>query len=52
MSYGPFSALYFLFYEMGKEKLTNLTAEDYRNKVNQRGEAGEEAAHKQDIGFF
>ena len=33
MSFGPFSALYFLFYEKLKERATNFTVQDYRNKV-------------------
>jgi len=34
MSFGPFSALYFLFYEKLKEYALNSTIEDYKNKVN------------------
>ena len=51
MSFGPFSALYFLFYEKLKERASNLTVEDYRNKVSQRGDQGKQAAHTQDISF-
>ena len=45
MSFGPFSALYFLFYEKLKEKAVNFTAEDYRKKITQEGEQGRRAAH-------
>ena len=45
MSFGPFSALYFLFYEKLKEKAVNFSAADYKRKVNQEDEAGREAAH-------
>ena len=45
MSFGPFSALYFLFYEKLKEKMVNLTAEDYRRKITMRDEKGRQAAH-------
>eukprot|EP00354_Favella_ehrenbergii_P000428 CAMPEP_0170471928 /NCGR_PEP_ID=MMETSP0123-20130129/14055_1 /TAXON_ID=182087 /ORGANISM="Favella ehrenbergii, Strain Fehren 1" /LENGTH=115 /DNA_ID=CAMNT_0010739881 /DNA_START=291 /DNA_END=638 /DNA_ORIENTATION=+ len=51
MSFGPFSALYFLFYEKLKERAANFTAQDYLRKVTQKDESGREAAHKQDIGF-
>ena len=49
MSFGPFSALYFLFYEKLKEQAANFTAADYRAKI-----AGKEpdVAGKQDIGFW
>ena len=33
MSFGPFSALYFLFYEKLKEQAVNFTAADYRKKI-------------------
>ena len=46
MSFGPFSALYFLFYEKLKERAVNFTAEDYRNKMKQA-----DTAQKQEIGF-
>ena len=51
MSFGPFSALYFLFYEKLKEQAVNFTAEDYRKKITQEGEQGKRAAHQQDISF-
>ena len=34
MSFGPFSALYFLFYEKLKEYTVNFSAADYKNKIN------------------
>lgn len=52
MSFGPFSALYFLFYEKLKEKAANFTAADYRRKIAQEDEAGKQAAQQQDIGFW
>lgn len=33
LSFGPFSALYFLFYEKIKEQVTNFSASDYVNRV-------------------
>ena len=45
MSFGPFSALYFLFYEKLKEKAANFTAADYRKKITQQGAEGKQAAH-------
>lgn len=33
MSFGPFSALYFLFYEKFKEKAASFSTEDYLKKV-------------------
>ena len=33
MSFGPFSALYFLFYEKLKEQAVNFTAADYKKKI-------------------
>ena len=52
MSFGPFSALYFLFYEKLKERAADFTTEDYLRKMSQKGEDGKKAAHKQDISFF
>ena len=52
MSFGPFSALYFLFYEKFKERAASFTAQDYVRKMRQEGEQGKEAAHKQDISFL
>ena len=46
MSFGPFSALYFLFYEKFKERAVQFTAYDYLKKMRQEGEEGKEAAHK------
>ena len=46
MSFGPFSALYFLFYEKLKERAVNFTVQDYRNKMKDA-----EVAKKQDISF-
>lgn len=37
MSFGPFSALYFLFYEMLKEQVANFTVADYRRKISSDG---------------
>ena len=33
MSFGPFSALYFLFYEKFKERAVQFTAQDYLKKM-------------------
>ena len=33
MSFGPFSALYFLFYEKFKEKAVSFTTDDYLKKM-------------------
>ena len=52
MSFGPFSALYFLFYEKLKEYTVNFSAADYKNKINQTDEQGRKAAVSQDISFF
>lgn len=51
MSFGPFSALYFLFYEKLKERVANFTVADYKRKISMSDEEGREAAHKQDITF-
>jgi hypothetical protein len=52
MSFGPFSALYFSFYEKMKGLFVNNDVDSYLNKVNQRGQEGKEASQKQDLGFF
>ena len=33
MSFGPFSALYFLFYEKFKEQAVSITTKDYLKKM-------------------
>ena len=33
MSFGPFSALYFLFYEKFKQRAVSITTEDYLKKM-------------------
>ena len=45
-SFGPFSALYFLFYEKLKEWTVHFTADDYMRKLQEK-----DAAQKQDISF-
>lgn len=52
MSFGPFSAMYFMFYETIKGFLVDNDVNSYLKKVNQEGKEGQEASHKQDIGFF
>jgi hypothetical protein len=52
MSFGPFSALYFLFYENMKGMMVNNDVSRYLKKVNKEGEEGINAAHTKDIGFF
>ena len=47
MSFGPFSALYFLFYEKFKERMTSISVDGYLDKVH-----GEKKEPKQDIGFY
>ena len=43
LSFGPFSALYFLFYENLKGLMVNNDVSQYLKKVNKEGEEGEEA---------
>ena len=45
MSFGPFSALYFLFYEKFKQRAVSMTEVDYLKKMRQEGKEGKEAAH-------
>ena len=45
MSFGPFSALYFLFYEKFKEHAVSLSTDDYLKKMRQEGEEGKAASH-------
>ena len=52
MSFGPFSALYFLFYEKLKENVANFTVADYQRKISMKDDEGRQAAHKQDISFM
>ena len=52
LSFGPFSALYFSFYESFKGLLVQNDVKSYLKKVNQEGQEGQEASHKSDIGFF
>ena len=49
MSFGPFSALYFLFYEKFKERAVSFSTEDYLKKMRQEGEEGKAASHQQDV---
>ena len=49
-SFGPFSALYFYFYESLKGKMVANDVDTYLKKINQT--EGKEASHKSDIGFF
>lgn len=51
MSFGPFSALYFLFYEQLKTRASNLTAADYSRKMKMSDDKGRQAAHNQDLTF-
>lgn len=52
LSFGPFSALYFTFYENIKGAVVKNDPATYLKKVNKEGEDGKKAAHTQDIGFF
>ena len=40
MSFGPYSGLYFLFYEMLKERAADFSAQDYLRKVSMKDESG------------
>ena len=51
MSFGPYSGLYFLFYEMLKERAADFSAQDYLRKVSMKDESGRQAARKQDLRF-
>ena len=51
-SFGPFSALYFLFYENAKGFIVKNDPKTYLKKANREGEEGKKAAETQDIGFF
>ena len=44
-SFGPFSALYFLFYEYFKGMIVLNDPKFYLNKVYKEGEEGKKAAH-------
>jgi hypothetical protein len=52
MSFGPFSAFYFLFYEKLKGVFVKNDVNTYLNKSLRQNEEGIEASHKKDIGFF
>lgn len=52
MSFGPFSALYFLFYEYIKGMLVINDPKSYLKKVHQEGEEGIHLSHVQDISFL
>ena len=51
-SFGPFSALYFLFYESAKGFVVKNDPQTYLKKVNREGSEGETASKQEDIGFF
>lgn len=51
MSFGPFSALYFTFYEIMKGFFVKNDPSTYLKKVNQKGQDGQTAAHTKDIGL-
>mmetsp|Transcript_102135 Transcript_102135/g.141122 ORF Transcript_102135/g.141122 Transcript_102135/m.141122 type:complete len:80 (+) Transcript_102135:540-779(+) len=51
MSFGPFSAFYFVFYEQFKGLVVNNDAKSYLSKIHQETEADAERAHTQDISF-
>ena len=51
-SFGPFSALYFNFYETFKGMLVQNDVKSYLTKVKQEGEEGKIKSHSSDIGFF
>ena len=50
-SFGPFSALYFLFYENMKGFVVKNDPKTYLKKVNKEGEEGQKASETEDIGF-
>ena len=52
MSFGPFSALYFMFYETFKGFFVANDAQAYLKRMNRKTEEDIKASHKQDIGFF
>lgn len=52
MSFGPFSALYFLFYENMKGLFVANDVSTYLSKDQRVDEEGKRASHQQDIGFF
>ena len=52
MSFGPFSALYFMFYENIKGLLVENDARTYMKKIKKEDKESIEAAHTKDIGFF
>ena len=52
MSFGPFSAFYFLFYEMFKGFFVNNDAQSYLKKMKRESEDAVKASHEADIGFF
>ena len=45
MSFGPFSALYFMFYEYFKGMIVLNDPKHYLDKAKQSTDAGKEAAH-------
>ena len=52
MSFGPFSAFYFLFYEKLKGLFVSNDVHTYLRKVERRDAASLKASQSQDIGFF
>jgi hypothetical protein len=52
LSFGPFSALYFMFYETLKGQIVKNDPKTYLKKVLETDSHSKEANMKQDIGFF
>ncbi|CDW72794.1 mitochondrial carrier [Stylonychia lemnae] len=52
MSFGPFSAFYFLFYEKLKGLFVLNDPQSYLRKTNRQDEESIKASQKSDIGFF
>ena len=50
-SFGPFSALYFMFYETIKGYFVINDVSRYLNKVDQVGNSGKKDSHSIDISF-
>jgi hypothetical protein len=51
MSFGPFSALYFLFYEKAKGLVVDNDPQKYLKKVKDECEEGKKLARTQDLSF-
>ena len=52
MSFGPYSALYFMLYEKSKGLLVANDPTTYLRKIHKEDDKAIEASHQKDIGFF